>query len=558
MVEAADQLAAPRRPLRLEFWVEAETFDWRDALIYMVMTDRFRDGDPRNNPAPTPGADPRGDFQGGDLEGAAPAIADGTLDELGVRAHLADAVSDQPDGRLSSRPTASTRSPGITATGRSRRARSIRASAATRRSHALVDGGARARHPRPAGLRRQPRARGARVLRGAPRVVPHRLRVRHRRLRLDRATRSTACSPTTCPTSTGTDARGRRSSSSPTPCGGSTTFDLDGLRVDAVKHVEEVAARNLAASVRESFEAAAREYFLMGETAMGWSDCDDSVQRRELRHHLAATSARSGSTGSSTSCSITASRTARSPTATRACSTPTTGRSTSLDNIRPAPIMTPYIGSHDTARFVTSRAIAVRTRRTTRRARATSGANMAVAPDDAEPYARHARRWPGCSTVPGAPLLYYGDEYGEVGRRRSEQPPHVAQRPLSADETATLASCASSGNGAASDCGAAARQPISRCSASRGRSWCSRVRRAPTGAGRAFALGGGPVLQVRLPVAIPPGTILKDRLGGPQPHGNGPVGPSRSPARRRHLRALEKNSLRSTHGLHSHQRPSLT
>jgi len=32
-------------------------------------------------------------------------------------------------------------------------------------------------------------------------------------------------------------------------------YDLDGLRLDAVKHVPEVATRNLAAEVREQFEA---------------------------------------------------------------------------------------------------------------------------------------------------------------------------------------------------------------------------------------------------------------------------------------------------------------
>lgn len=51
------------------------------------------------------------------------------------------------------------------------------------------------------------------------------------------------------------------------------TFDLDGLRIDAVKHVPEAATRNLAAAIRETYEAAGTRYFLMGETAMGWADC---------------------------------------------------------------------------------------------------------------------------------------------------------------------------------------------------------------------------------------------------------------------------------------------
>src|SRR5581483_5351307 len=48
-------------------------------------------------------------------------------------------------------------------------------------------------------------------------------------------------------------------------------FDLDGLRIDAVKHVEDSAVINLSGRVREEFGS---QVFLMGETAMGWSDCD--------------------------------------------------------------------------------------------------------------------------------------------------------------------------------------------------------------------------------------------------------------------------------------------
>ena len=48
-------------------------------------------------------------------------------------------------------------------------------------------------------------------------------------------------------------------------------FDLDGLRVDAVKHVEDLAIFNLSTRVHERFERGGTEYFLLGETAMGWA-----------------------------------------------------------------------------------------------------------------------------------------------------------------------------------------------------------------------------------------------------------------------------------------------
>ena len=49
------------------------------------------------------------------------------------------------------------------------------------------------------------------------------------------------------------------------------TFDLDGARVDAVKHVEDLATRNLVAQINQRFETVGTDYYLKGETAMGWS-----------------------------------------------------------------------------------------------------------------------------------------------------------------------------------------------------------------------------------------------------------------------------------------------
>ena len=85
-VTATDASGASAEPLLVPFWIEPEAYDWRDALIYMVMVDRFRDGDPANNAAPSAGADPGAEFKGGDLRGITQAIEDGTFDALGVRA----------------------------------------------------------------------------------------------------------------------------------------------------------------------------------------------------------------------------------------------------------------------------------------------------------------------------------------------------------------------------------------------------------------------------------------------------------------------------------------
>ncbi len=68
-VVAKDLAGQTTQNLRLVFWVEADPFDWHDSVIYMGMTDRFKNGDTSNDPAPTPNVDPREDYHGGDLAG---------------------------------------------------------------------------------------------------------------------------------------------------------------------------------------------------------------------------------------------------------------------------------------------------------------------------------------------------------------------------------------------------------------------------------------------------------------------------------------------------------
>ena len=48
-------------------------------------------------------------------------------------------------------------------------------------------------------------------------------------------------------------------------------YNLDGARIDAVKHVENLAVSNLVAQINERFETVGNDVYLKGETAMGWS-----------------------------------------------------------------------------------------------------------------------------------------------------------------------------------------------------------------------------------------------------------------------------------------------
>ena len=60
------------------------TFDWRDAVLYFVFIDRFSDGDPSNNGVATPTVEKPADYQGGDYAGLLAKINAGYFNDLGV------------------------------------------------------------------------------------------------------------------------------------------------------------------------------------------------------------------------------------------------------------------------------------------------------------------------------------------------------------------------------------------------------------------------------------------------------------------------------------------
>jgi glycosidase len=62
---------------------EQGAFDWRDSVMAFVFVDRFHDADPSNN-CTVAGADPAGQYQGGDWKGVTQRINEGFFQELGV------------------------------------------------------------------------------------------------------------------------------------------------------------------------------------------------------------------------------------------------------------------------------------------------------------------------------------------------------------------------------------------------------------------------------------------------------------------------------------------
>src|SRR5207247_1540361 len=120
---------------------------------------------------------------------------------------------------------------------------------------------------------------------------------------------------------------------------------------DAVKHVEDIAVMNLSARIRAEFEAAGTRVFLTGETAMGWGDCGNCNANEYAT--IARYIGPHGLDGQADFVLYHA-------VPYRVFSSDEHGMihadywaQQSLVSYPAGAIMTPYIGSHDTARFVT-------------------------------------------------------------------------------------------------------------------------------------------------------------------------------------------------------------
>ena len=215
-------------------------------------------------------------------------------------------------------------------------------------------------------------------------------------------------------------------------------FDLDGLRVDAVKHVEDIAITNLSTRIAHEFERGGTSHFLMGETAMGWSDCGSvecNAEQYEVISQYIGDHALDGQFDFVLYHSVPYNVFAYDSFGMIHADFWTKASETSYPG---GSIMTPFIGSHDSTRFVSM---------ATYRGQpgydqgivGNQWDNVAGPPPDAEPYERHRVALSWLLGLPGAPLLYYGDEYGEWG---GADPGNRAfwrgDGPLSADEQAVL------------------------------------------------------------------------------------------------------------------------
>ncbi len=429
-VDAADRAGRKATPLRLVFWVEGQEYSWNDALIYMAMVDRFKDGDASNNPAPTANVDPRADFKGGDLAGVKAAIDSGSFDQLGVRALWLSPYHTNPKGAWMA-------ADGVHL---------------TMGYHGYWPVKSREVEPRLGGndalkaLVASAHAHGIRVLQDF--VINH-VHQDHDYFAQHPQWFRTGCICGTNNCDWTAHALDCMFSSympdvnwtvpevaeawSEDAVWWVDTFDLDGLRLDAVKHVEDIATRNMSARLRDEFEQAGTRLFLTGETAMGWkgdNPADSSGEYGRISQYIGP----NGLDGQADFVTYYAvPRTAfMSDSAGHNMPHVDFWTKHALEQYPQGAIMTQYIGSHDTPRFVT---IASQPG-----SAGNQWDNPAPPPTGSDAYQRERVALAWLLATPGAPMLYYGDEYGEWGGADpNNRVMWRGDKTLTTEEQATLA-----------------------------------------------------------------------------------------------------------------------
>ncbi|HEY8077395.1 MAG TPA: alpha-amylase family glycosyl hydrolase [Labilithrix sp.] len=514
-VQAADRGGAKAKPLRLVFWVEEESFEWKDALIYMAMIDRFKNGDTSNDAPPQAGVDDRAQYKGGDLQGVKQAVAAGMLDRLGARAIWLTPFNTNPSD------------PYIASDG-------VHMSMGY---HGYWPVKAREVDPRIGGdaalkdFVATAHAHGIRVLMDF--VVNH-VHKEHEYYKAHPEWFRTGC---ICGTNncdwtthrldcmfadympdvnwTSTELNEQYQDDA---VWWLDTYDLDGFRIDAVKHVEDAAITNLSNRIRTEFEASGNKVFLTGETAMGWSDCGLACNADQygtiaryigpfgldgqfdfvLYHAVAYNTFAYSDKGM-----IHADYWAQA----------------SQTQYPAGALMTPYVGSQDTARFVTLSSYRGQNASYDRGVANDQWDNPAGPPPDVESYQRQRLSLLWELGLPGVPMMYYGDEYGEWG---GGDPNNRAMwrgdsATLSSDEQSTLGMIEKAGT-ARKNLVALRRGDYKPVFSTEPSLVYARV--MPTGETALVALtsnAAGDTLNVTLPTDVPlaPGTVLKDRMGGP-------------------------------------------
>ncbi len=91
------------KSLKIPFWIENEPFIWQDQILYLLLIDRFANGDPSNDQPLRGPVYAEVDWHGGDLVGAKNVLESGYFDRLGVKAIWLSPVNAQTNGDFGDR-----------------------------------------------------------------------------------------------------------------------------------------------------------------------------------------------------------------------------------------------------------------------------------------------------------------------------------------------------------------------------------------------------------------------------------------------------------------------
>ena len=386
------------------FWTGPNAdFVWDDALIYMVMTDRFVNGNTSNDGSPS-GAEPEADWMGGDLEGVTQMIESGYFTDLGVNALWISPFNTNPTGSY------------IAADGQHQ----------VSGYHGYWPVEPRQVDPRfggEAALTEMVEAAHDAGLRVMADFVVNHVHEDHvyAQEHPEWFNQGCICGTDMCDWTErrldclfmdympDLDWKNRDASEQiiADALWWAETFDLDGLRVDAVKHVDDYAMTNLATRINERFEATGTDFYLKGETAMGWSghSLEDNAEQYQTINRYIGENALDGQADFVLYHAV-------------VDNVFTTGNmnyhhldfwtNRSQDQYVDGAIMVPYLGSHDSSRYLSRIQ--------------NDGTQWNQWEEQARPTTPSAASYQSAKqgiawllTTPGAPMLYMGDEFGQHG-----------------------------------------------------------------------------------------------------------------------------------------------
>lgn len=391
-VHATDASGKEAIPARATVWIEKREWDWRDAVIYQVMVDRYRDA----KGALAAPADPGG-WAGGNVDGVRAAIESGELGKVGFNAIWLSPLYLSPAGSF----------PGLDGHSYAgyhgywpKDSRSLDPRFA---SEASLDALVASAH-----------AHGIRVIFD---VVPHHVHQEHPYVaaHADGSWFTDWGGGCVCGTGSCTwqahaqdcwfapylpslewhrgDVADRATSD---VSWWLDRFDADGLRLDAVPMMPRAATRRIAADVRARFDQGGHHTYLLGENFTGAGGYE------ALRYQLGPF----GLDGEFHFPLMWALRSAIAWGSSSLADVDTAMHEGEADWRGSGAVMALMIGNHDVTRFASESAGDA----------SGDGFVPAPQPTDALVYAKQRLALGMVLTMPGAPVVYYGDEIALAGR----------------------------------------------------------------------------------------------------------------------------------------------